>query len=191
MKAYALAAAVGVGLLATALAKTTNLPAGWLQTGDAKSCEGQVVPASGAPSAKVFSLACKPGSEGFSTLMQQIASSDYAGKRVRLSAQVRGDQLAAWGGLWMRADSGQRHGSAFDNMNDRPLRGSFGWQTAQVVLDIPADATALSFGFLLSGGGQLQATSFNLEVVPGNTPTTGRADAQPVLPRQPSHLTPP
>lgn len=190
MKPYALAAAICVGLLATALAKTTNLPAGWLQTGDARTCEGQVVPASGAPTAKVFSLNCKVGGEGFSTLMQQISSADYAGKRVRLSAQVRGDQLGAWGGLWMRADSGQRFGSAFDNMQDRPLRGSFGWQTAEVVLDIPADATGLSFGFLLSGAGQLQATAFNLEVVSAGTPTTGKRDAQPVLPRQPSHLTP-
>ena len=190
MKATALVAAIGVGVLATALAKPANLPNGWLQTGPAKTCEGQVVPASGAPSPRVFSLDCKPGTEGFSSLMQQIGSADYAGKRVRLSAQVRGDQLAAWGGLWMRADSGQRPGTAFDNMNDRPLRGSFGWQTAQVVLDIPADATTLSFGFLLEGGGQLQATAFNLEVVPAGTPVTGQGPIQ-VLPTRPSHLTPP
>ena len=191
MKATAIVAAIGVGVLATALAKPGNLPSGWLQTGPAKTCEGQVVPASGAPSPKVFSIDCKPDTEGFSTLMQQIGSGDYAGKRVRLTAQVRGDQVGqAWGGLWMRADSGQRPGTAFDNMNDRPLRGSFGWQPAQVVLDIPADATTLSFGFLLEGGGQLQATAFNLEVVSTTTPLTGKGPIQ-VLPSQPNHLTPP
>ncbi|MGM9482457.1 hypothetical protein ACS5PN_14800 [Roseateles sp. NT4] len=189
MKTYALAAATAVGTLATALAVTPELPAGWLQTGDAKTCRGQVLPASGGPSAKAFTLSCKAGTEGYSTLMQQISGADYAGKRVRLSARLHGEQLEAWGGLWMRADSGQRAGTAFDNMNDRPLRGSFGWQTAQVVLDIPADATALSFGFLLNGAGQLQATQFAIDVVASDVPTTGQSGA-PVLPRQPSNLTP-
>ena len=115
MKASAIVAAIGVGVLATALAKPTGLPSGWLLTGSAKTCEGQVLPVDGGPSPKAFSIDCKPGTEGFSSLMQQIGSADYAGKRVRLSAQVHGDQLAAWGGLWMRADSGQRPGTAFDN----------------------------------------------------------------------------
>jgi hypothetical protein len=189
MKTSAIVAAIGVGVLATALAKPTGLPAGWMQTGDAQTCEGQVVSVKSAPSANVFSLDCKPGTAGFSTLMQQVAATDYAGKRVRLSAQLRADQLAAWGGLWMRADSGQKP-TAFDNMYDRPLRGSFGWQQAEVVLDIPADATALSFGFLLNGAGQLQATQFRLEVVSNAVVPTGGTGA-PVLPRQPSHLTPP
>lgn len=189
MKASAIAAAIGVGVLATALAKTADLPSGWLQTGDAQTCTGKVVAASGAPSARVFSLDCKPGTTGFSTLTQQVAGTDYAGKRVRLSAQLRADQLASWGGLWMRADIGQ-HPAAFDNMSKRPLRGSFGWQTADVVLDIPADATALSFGFLLNGAGELQATQFRLEVVGNNVAVTGDS-GMPALPRQPRDMTPP
>lgn len=189
MKAYAIVAAVAVGALATALAKPAGLPPGWLQTGDARTCAGEVVAASGAPSARVFSLDCQPGTSGFSTLMQQVAGTDYAGKRLRLSAQLRADQLAAWGGLWMRVDSGQRV-SGFDNMYNRPLRGSFGWQQAEVVLDVPADATAVSFGFLLNGAGQLQATQFKLDVVGNEVAVTGNT-ATPVLPRQPRGMTPP
>lgn len=190
MKHTAIVAALAVGTLASALATPTGLPAGWLQTGDAKTCEGSVQAADGAPSPKVFNIRCASGTEGFSTLMQQISSADYAGKRVRLSAQLRGEQVAHWAGLWMRADSGQRLGTAFDNMNDRPLKGSFGWQPSEVVLDIPADATALSFGFLLEGPGQLQATRLELNVVPTRTPTTGKG-ATAVLPHQAVNLTPP
>ena len=126
MKASALVAAVGVGVLATALAAQppAGLPQGWMQTGDAQTCEDKVVQASGAPSARVFNLDCKPNTKGFTSLMQMIAGTDYAGKRVRLSAQLRGTQLAEWGGLWMRADTGQKP-TAFDNMFDRPLSGSF------------------------------------------------------------------
>lgn len=190
MKHTAIVAALAVGTLATALAKPGGLPAGWLQTGNAKACDGRVVAVEGAPSPRVFEISCPPDTDGFSTLMQQIGTADYAGKRVRLSAQLQGDKVADWAGLWMRADSGQRPGTAFDNMNDRPLKGSFGWRTAEVVLDIPADATTLSFGFLLTGKGHLQATRLQLEVVPDSTPTTGRGPIQ-VLPSQASHLTPP
>lgn len=189
MKASAIVAAVAVAALATALAKPGGLPDGWLQAGSARTCEGQVVPADGAPSPKAFSLACAPGTEGFSTLMQQIAGTDYAGKRVRLTAQVQGSQVG-WGGLWMRADSAGQPGTAFDNMSDRPLQGSFGWRPAQVVLDIPADTTTLSFGFLLGSPGRLQATQFQLEIVTGATAVTGQSLAR-TLPRQAGNLTPP
>jgi hypothetical protein len=189
MKASAIVAAIGVGVLATALAKPTGLPSDWLQTGNAKTCEGSVVTVGGAPSPKVFNIECRPDTQGFSTLMQQIDSADYAGKRVRLSAQVHGERIAEWSGLWMRADSGQRPGTAFDNMSDRPLRGRFGWQQSQIVLDIPADATTLSFGFLLEGPGRLQATKFQLEVVSDTTATTGQGPLK-ALPRQAGSLTP-
>ena len=56
MKYTALVAALAVGSLATALAATDGLPAGWLQTGDARTCKGDVVAAVGAPSLRVFSL---------------------------------------------------------------------------------------------------------------------------------------
>lgn len=162
-----------------------------METGEAKdTCQSSVVTALGAPSAKVFNIECKTGTQGFWTLMQQVSGTDYAGKRVRLSAQLRGDKVAGWGGVWMRSDSGQRSGTAFDNMNDRPMKGDFGWQSAQVVLDIPADTTALSFGFLMEGSGRLQATRFQLEVVPSTTPTTTRITARD-LPRQAENLTPP
>lgn len=190
MRTYAIAAAIAVGVLATALATPSGLPAGWVLTGSTRACEGRVAPADGAPSPKVFNLDCPAATEGFATLMQQIAATDYAGKRVRLSAKVQGEQIAAWGGLWMRADSGQQPGTAFDNMSDRPLAGSFRWQPAEVVLDIPADATTLSFGFLLEGRGRLQATGFQLDIVSNATATTGQGLMK-TLPRQAGNLTPP
>lgn len=191
MKISALIAAVAVGMLATALAKPADLPAGWVQTGDAKdTCQGSVVAALGAPSARVFNIECKTGTQGFWTLMQQIAGTDYAGKRVRLSALVHGEKVAGWGGVWMRSDNAERVGTAFDNMNDRPLKGDFGWQEAAVVLDIPPDTRSLSFGVLIEGTGRLQATRFQLEVVPVTTPTTAKVGTR-SLPRQADNLTPP
>ncbi len=42
---------------------------------------------------------------------------------------------------------------AFDNMHDRPIKGTTGWQQYEVVLDIPRDSTGISFWILLDGTG--------------------------------------
>ncbi len=197
MKLNALVAAPAVAVLATALANAgSGLPAGWLQTGKATSCHAGVASVSGGPTPKVFSLSCDLGTASFSTAMQQIRADDYAGKRVRLSASVQGEALAQWGGLWMRADTASNRSVAFDNMQERPLKGSFAWREAQVVLDIPAEARVLSFGFLVNGAGELRATQFKLEVVPGTVAVTdiARADVDrrsPPLPSQALNMSPP
>ena len=42
---------------------------------------------------------------------------------------------------------------AFDNTHDRALRGTRGWQDYEIVLQLPLEATDVSFGVLLSGSG--------------------------------------
>ena len=190
MKLATLIAAPAVALLVTALANAgDDLPAPWIQAGNAKQCHAAVASVSGGPAPKAFSLSCNAGTQDFSTAMQQIQAGDYAGKRVRLSASVQGEDLAQWAGIWMRADTPGRNGVAFDNMQNRPLKGSFGWRDVNVVLDIPADASLLSFGFILEGAGALRATQFKLEVVPGTVAVTAQAAQR--LPTQPQHMSPP
>src|SRR3569832_2852668 len=40
---------------------------------------------------------------------------------------------------------------AFDNMMNRPLRGTMDWTRASVVLDVPIDADGIAFGMILTG----------------------------------------
>jgi hypothetical protein len=44
-------------------------------------------------------------------------------------------------------------GTAFDNMSTRPILGTRDWTRFEVVLDIPASAIGLAFGFFLAGLG--------------------------------------
>lgn len=193
MRPHGLLAAPLVAVLVTALAGEAPLPEGWRFTGEDKhGCQATTDTVDHGPTPKAFVLRCdkSTGTQSFGTAMQIIAATDYAGKRVRLSAQVQGQDVARWGGLWMRADTPGEKGAAFDNMAGRPLTGSFGWREAQVVLDIPADSRTLNFGFLLAGDGTLSATLFKLEVVPASVPTTGGHDQAP-LPTRAMHLSPP
>jgi hypothetical protein len=115
-------------------------------------------------------------SNGFGTLMQQFAADKYAGKRLRLSAFVKSDDVKDWAGLWMRVDKGSQS-VAFDNMEDRSIKGTTGWQRYQVVLDVPQDATGIFFGVLLAGSGQVWLNDVKFEVVGSDVSTTGAGGA--------------
>lgn len=188
----ALIAAPLVALMVTALAANPNqLPQGWFRAGDAADCRSSTEARAGAPTPRVFVLDCKPNSRGYVTAMQSIQARDYAGRRLRLSAQVQGEALSQWGGIWLRGDVGPEVGRVFDNMQLRPLQGSFGWREASVVLQIPKEVDALHFGAMLTGGGVLRATQFKLELVPDSVPETQGPRSALLLPRQAQHLSPP
>jgi hypothetical protein len=101
----------------------------------------------------------------FGGVYQSVAGDAYAGKRVRFSAFCRTKGVAKWTGLWLRADTPAQFGAAFDNMQDRPVRGTNDWQQYEVVLDIPKKTVELSFGILLQRTGQVWMDDARLEVV--------------------------
>ncbi|MBV9746028.1 MAG: hypothetical protein JO099_19890 [Acidobacteriia bacterium] len=124
----------------------------------------------------------QPAIEGFGTLMQDFKADQYQGKRVRFSAFVRSEDVKDWAGLWMRVDKGtgaSMKSLAFDNMQDRPVKGTTGWQNYEVVLDVASDATGVFFGILLSGTGSVWLNSAKIEVVPTTVPVTGHSTRTP------------
>jgi hypothetical protein len=183
-----LIAAVMSGLLLFALApgpvvraQSADLPAGWLRAGDHPGDYEMAVDPKGGKTGKSCALIRGKGAapQGFGTLMQTFDASEYAGKRLRLSASIRWEGITSWAGLWMRVDGATPAGSqmpallAFDNMQNRPMRGSSGWTPQAVVLDVPAEARAISFGILLSGPGQAWLDDLKLEPVGADVKVTG------------------
>jgi len=126
--------------------------------------------------------------DGFGTVMQIIQSEEYKGKRVRLSAYIKPEKVSGWAGLWLRVD-GRRHSEpiAFDNMSDRPVKGSSDWLKCEVVLDVPEEgATAIAFGFMLSGNGAIYVSEMALDIVDNSVPVTRPSGN--AYPRQPVNL---
>jgi serine/threonine-protein kinase len=109
----------------------------------------------------------------FSTLRQVIDAGVYAGKRVQFQAYVRTSRVQESAGLWMRADSRSRASIAFDNMDDRRIKGTTDWQQYSIVLDIPEDAVVIYYGVLLEGNGQIWIDTCSLNIVSEETKTTG------------------
>ena len=163
------------------------LPEGWLLAGsNPRGYEAGLDPQAsyhGFPSA--YLKAKQSATEGFGTLMQEFSAAQYAGKRVRLTASVKAEEVADRAGLWMRVDKGSTPVS-FDNMMDRPIKGTTTWQNYEVILDVPQDATAIAFGVLLNKSGSVWLNSVKFESVGLDVPATGKAPAQ--LPEGPTNL---
>jgi hypothetical protein len=79
---------------------------------------------SGTGSGYLKSIVAKPDPNGFGTLMQQFVDTEYLGKNVRMSGYVKADGVEQWAGLWMRVDRPNSTILSFDNMQERPIKGT-------------------------------------------------------------------
>jgi tRNA A-37 threonylcarbamoyl transferase component Bud32 len=155
-------------------------PQGWILAGsnpdDYQTALDRQVTRSGKPSAVLRNT--KPQPDGFATLMQSFKADAFRNQRVRLSALVRAEQVARQAALWMRVD-GQllpdqqtAEPLAFDNMNDRPIKGTADWTRVAIVLDVPDRAQEIALGLLLTGPGQVWIDEVKLERVGEDVPVT-------------------
>jgi hypothetical protein len=156
-----------VVLVACALAARAEVPHGWFLAGSKPSeFEAGVDPGQAYQGHRSAYLKSKQLSvDGFGTLMQQFTAEQYLGKRVRLSGLVKSQEVAEWAGLWVRVDKGKEMGVAFDNMQDRAIKGTTDWRRYEVVLDVPKDATGIALGILLTGAGEVWLNGARFEVV--------------------------
>jgi hypothetical protein len=114
----------------------------------------------------------KPDPGGFGTYMQMFDAEDFRGKRVQFSAFVRSENVENWAGLWMRVD-GENKPIAFDNMQNRAIKGTQTWTRYAVVLDVDsAKARRIAIGVLLAGKGAVWIDDVRFETVGENVPVT-------------------
>lgn len=151
-----------------------SLPDGWQAAGshpdhyamgfdDAMKREGRTAVA----------LKARPEPQGFGTVMARAAADPYRGKKLRLSAIVKCQDVAQAAGLWMRVDGRGTRPLAFANMGDRPIRGTLDWQRYEVVLPVASDAQWVAYGLRLRGRGSAWLDEVKLDVVPDSVPATG------------------
>jgi hypothetical protein len=167
--------------------KLESLPAAWFITGS-RSADYEVGLLPGTITHKgnrvvqlrLRSAVSEP--DGFGALMQSITATRYRGRRVRFSATVRVQEVVGWAGLWLRID-GPRRVLMIDNMQDRQLRQTTAWTRADIVLDVPTEASELHFGALLSGAGAIDLTQPGFEETSEAVPVTTRP-----LPDEPQAL---
>jgi hypothetical protein len=154
---------------------------GWTLSGDgahdyAGAIDGAVMHG-GRASGTLRAVGAAP--KGSAALSQWLEPQPYRGKRLRLRAFVKADKVTGRAGLWLRVDAPGAPGAevrwtAFDDMEDRPIRGTSDWTRHEVVLDVAPDAAAIAFGVQLEGPGQVWIDDVSFDVVDAKVKTTGR-----------------
>lgn len=176
-------------ILSAADTFAAETPKGWFAAGShPKEYEmklDRAVTHGGKGSASLKSVAAK--TSGFGTLMQTFGADSFRGKRVRLSGYVRAKDVGDWSGLWMRVDGPRNQTLAFDNMQQRAVKGTRDWQKYEIVLDVPDEAVEIAFGVLLTGKGEVWVDDLKFEEVGKEVPTTGGASSQ-RAPKGPKNL---
>jgi hypothetical protein len=167
---------------------TASVPVGWTLAGSRPQDYevGTIAAAATSGNARAYLKCVAEQANGFGTLMQEVSADAYHGKRVRLSANAKASDVQGWAGLWMTVDGDGSRPLAFDNMGNRPIKGTTDWKRYEVVLDVADQATAVAFGILLTGKGSVEVDTFRIEVVDASVPTTTPPKA--MLPTAPRNL---
>lgn len=197
MKSYwvAFAAIITAALISLAYAQATNvsrnLPQGWIKAGSApEQYEMTVQPMTAGKTNLSVVLKSKAGADAnkFGTLMQQFQAADYRGQAVRFSASVKARDVSGSGQLWARVDDENGKVIAFDNMNDRAIKGTTDWTRVEVVLPVVTKAQVISFGTMMQGKGEFAMTDVEISAVPSSTPSTAPQSQVLPIPAKPMNL---
>jgi hypothetical protein len=151
-------------------ASTRGLTSKWFLTGSAADSYVATADATvhhGGTSSVSLASTGAPSTERFGTAMQNAPVFDaFRGSRVRLSAYVKAENVRGWAGLWLRIDGPpSTKPLAFDNMQDRPIKGTLGWALYSIVLNVPAEARNIALGVILAGEGHVWMDDVGLERV--------------------------
>jgi hypothetical protein len=177
---FALALLLQIASLADAAA-----PTGWVLSGSNPDSYEVGTEALEDGGTVAYLRALEESPTGFGTLMQTISADGHRGQRIRMSGSVRYENVSNWAGMWMRVDGSDKTPLKFDNMRDRPIIGSGDWKRYDVVLDVPGESLAISFGILLFGGGELWLDKLQFEEVDESIAVTNERKP---LPTKPANL---
>jgi erythromycin esterase-like protein len=123
----------------------------------------------GATFAKAYGTAqaaSRAQSGAFGVATATFPLKEAAGKRVRFSGYIKTEQVTrGFAGLWWRVDGKEQGRSlAFDNMQDRGVKGTTDWERYAIELEVPEDATNINFGALFPGQGTAWFDHFAVEL---------------------------
>jgi hypothetical protein len=118
----------------------------------------------------VIISALKNDIDGFGTYMQTFKADYYHGKRLQLTGWIKTEDVSS-AQMWMRLD-GKEDMTGFDNMDDRPIKGTSDWKQYSIVLDIPDETVFIAFGTFVHGSGTAWVDDYSLEIVDDDTSTT-------------------
>lgn len=115
----------------------------------------------------------------FGAMMKNTRADQYRGKRIRCKAYIKTSEANEGAGLWVRVEN-EHYLLAFDNTDNRLVKGTTDWQEKEIVLDIPEEASTIVYGIYLTGKGKMLADEIELEEVKKQVAVTGKSVHEPL-----------
>lgn len=140
----------------------------------------------------VKSLDPKTSEGTFGGMMQMCKAESFRGKRLKFTGYVKTRDVVGTANLWFRVDGEDMKLLQFDNMDDRPIKGTTDWKQYSCVLEVPEKATALAYGIFIAGAGMAWLNDVRLMEVGSDVKSTNMEKAitsqQNKLPDVPQNL---
>lgn len=100
------------------------------------------------------------------------ASSVLYGKHIRVTGWLKTRDVRGWASAFVIIIGLDGRHLQYDDMSDRPIRGTADWQQIEIVTDLPAEPCIIYFGPDLYGPGELWGDDFQIDLAPPGTPGT-------------------
>lgn len=114
--------------------------------------------------ADMAKTAPQAGSPNFGVATGSFPVQAAAGKRIHYSAYIKTENITrGFAGLWWRVD-GASGVLAFDNMQDRGVKGTTDWKRYEIDLPVAAEAKNINFGAIHSGDGSAWFDGLSVEI---------------------------
>jgi len=110
------------------------------------------------------------------SIHQYLSGKDFLGKRIRVSAFLKGDSLNKKASLFIHIFSHKDGKAEYLRQADNPILGINGttnWKLCSVVVDVPENAHRFLYGIYIEGEGQAWIDDVNIEIVGKDIPEKG------------------
>ncbi len=102
----------------------------------------------------IYSKVKNPSGSGVLGDHVKVIPSHY-GETGRFNIELKSDIAKGWSGLWIHTSDKNHRVLGFDNMSDRPIKGTTSRNKYQNTIYIPKGARYIGFGVLLQGEGRV------------------------------------
>ena len=99
-------------------------------------------------------------------------SSVLYGRHVRITGWLKTKDVRGWASEFVIIVGLDGRHLQYDDMSNRPIRGTTDWQQYEIVTDLPDEACIIYFGPDLYGPGELWGDDFQITLAPPGTPST-------------------
>jgi RNA polymerase sigma factor (sigma-70 family) len=100
------------------------------------------------------------------------SSSVLYGKHIRITGWLKAKDVRGWGSAFVIILGISGRHLQYDDMSNRPIRGTTDWQQIEIVTDLPDEMCIIYFGPDLYGPGELWGDDFQIDLAPAGAPST-------------------